>query len=318
MPIHGSFSIPRPDLADAFYQYSDADVSYAADAILPFLPVNTQAGEIEVVTRKSLLTQEDTRRAPTAKYNRIDQHLSSLNYVCHDDGLEAPVPVADGNSIQYNRELGAATHLRIKMNNAREARVANMIFDTATWTGAALATTVKTAWSNPKADVIGDVVYAAEQVRRNVGMKANALIVSGATLSNILRNDGIRLRFPGAPLITRDTLQNALAGIFGLSRIIVSDAVYDTIPEGSRSYVGGDIFSADYAMVAKLAPDGGPASVPGLGRTCLWTEDSASPLVMESYYEDDSRCMIYRARRNLVEKVFDPYFGHLLDITAGS
>ena len=54
--------------------------------------------------------------------------------------------------------------------------------------------------------------------------------------------------------------------------------------------------------------------MPAIGRTFLWTEDSPTNMVVESYEENQTRSTVVRVRHNVDEKRIDPYFGFLLKV----
>ena len=315
--LNTGFANPRPDLADAWYQYTNSGLTRAATQVFPTLAVDTQAGEIEVVTRKSLLGLDAPYRAVNGNYNRINVSLDKMTYAARDYGLEHAINMADGASIQYNKEVGAVNHLWLKLALAEEVATASLVFNGTTFTGADLFTTVGTAWSDPTADIIGDVIDAAEKVRRNTGVKANALVVSAVNAVNMMKNDGIRAALNGVVVPTVDVISAAAPALFGLQKVIVGDAVYDAAGSG-HTFNGTDVWSADYAFVCKAANEGDPIEVPCIGRNLFWADDSGPEYTIENYYETQTRSMVYRARHNATFKLFDPYFGHLLDVTAQS
>ena len=105
-----------------------------------------------------------------------------------------------------------------------------------------------------------------------------------------------------------------LADYLGLERVIVAKATTNSANEG-QPFVGGRIWSNLYAMLAIIS-SAGPAPTPGIGRSPLWTADSPTPIVVESYREEQTRNDIFRVRHTLDELIVDKYFGHLLKIAA--
>ncbi len=59
-----------------------------------------------------------------------------------------------------------------------------------------------------------------------------------------------------------------------------------------------------------------PAEELCVGRTCLWTADSPDAVMVEEYFEPQTRSDIYRARHHVDEKLVDADAMQLLD-TAG-
>jgi hypothetical protein len=286
--------------------------TYIAGQVLPPAEVSTQAGQIEVVTRKSLLTIPATRRTALGGYNRINVNLDKMDYVCVDSGLEHPIARGRRETVQYNRQLGAARHLKHKMLLAREIDVLAPVFDTSVYNvGAGTATAASAAWDTSESTPIADVGVAKTAIRLTTGLVPNALILNGAMLEILLANPQIIGRFPGAPLVTEDMIRANVAAIFGLQKLIVSNGVYDSAPEGATQTLV-DVIPDGLAQVAVVANESDPLEMPALGRDLYWAEDGAREDIYEEYYEDAVRAEIHRVRNNRAPKIFDPLFAHML------
>jgi hypothetical protein len=113
-------------------------------------------------------------------------------------------------------------------------------------------------------------------------------------------------------------INQALASILGIQTLVVGSAVYDSAAEG-QTFVSGDIWPDDYALVFRRQT--GPTKVnPGLGRIVEWSGESGQlqnglDNVVE-YREEGTESHIYRVRDYSEEKIFDPFFGHLLQVDA--
>jgi len=201
----------------------------------------------------------------------------------------------------------AATRLRI----AREKRASELIFNTSTWTGSDLYLDGN-AWSTTSNDILSNVETAKGKVRAATGMEADTLICNAKNLGYLLTNDDIVGRVQYARVAGESAVKQALADILGLKKIIVSRRHYNSAKEG-QSHSGSPLWSDSYAMVCKTA-DTESLVEPCVGRTFLFAADSAMPVTMESYYDDDTRCNVYRARHYMDELVMDSGFGFLLKV----
>ncbi len=314
MLTYGTYATPRADLGEAFHEFLPEGMTFIADQILPPYGVQKEAATITVITRENMRSDE-AERAEGGGFHRIDITGEDLAYLCKNYGME--IPVTDEERRRYvddfQVELEKIAVLRLRMLLARELRVKALIFNTTTWTGASLYTDVSTDWDNAAADIISDVVAAKEKVRSATGVRPNALIVGEATVNNMIKNTGIKARFQQDVLLTVDLLRQQMASLFGLQKLIVGDAVYNTADEG-QNFSGADIWPDDYAMVARVAEGpGSPITTPCLGRTLRWRDmvnnvDGAP----DQYREEQTKSDIFRMEDYLQEKVFDPYFGHLM------
>jgi len=310
--FNSSLARQRPDLSDAIYQYRPP--AFKAEEIFPPLAVSEQKGQIEVVTRESLLKIPTTLRVGSGAYNRINEYLEPIDYDCKEYGLEIVDSYGTRQTVQYNRERGKMLHVTHGLLLDREKKALDTIFDTATWTGAALYTDVATTWSTvASADIIGDVYSAKKKVRDYTGVSPNAVIMSELNYEYCLRNKDIRasIQYTAAPTI--QMVANSLPGLLGVEKIIVVSARYDSNPEGVSTSSTTAIASDSYVSVAAIGNAEDPMT-PSVGHMMYWAEDALLPYTAESYWEEQTRGMVYRVRNFHQLKVVDPYFAHLLKV----
>ncbi|HQN47182.1 MAG TPA: hypothetical protein PK034_09010 [Rugosibacter sp.] len=310
--FNSSLARQRPDLSDAIYQYRP--VTFKADEIFPPLAVSEQKGQIEVVTRESLLKIPATLRVASAAYNRINEYLEPIDYDCKEYGLEIVDSYGSRQTVQYNRERGKMLHVTHGLLLDREKKALDTIFDTATWTGAALYTDVTTTWATvASADIIGDVYAAKKKVRDYTGVSPNAVIMSELNYEYCLRNKDIRasIQYTAAPTI--QMVANSLPGLLGVEKIIVVSARYDSNPEGVSTSSTTAIASDSYVSVAAIGNAEDPMT-PSVGHMMYWAEDALLPYTAESYWEEQTRGMVYRVRNHHQLKIVDPCFAHLLKV----
>jgi hypothetical protein len=315
----GSYATPRLDLGAAYMEFM-ADESmfpeFVGLAVLPFFRSQKQAANYPALTRESMLSGADTKRAPKSAYNRVDIGGEDKAFATEEHGLEG---IADDRqrslyANDFDLDLAVTRQVMRKVRLAHELRVKEAVFDTGTWTGAALTTDVSAApWSNAASPVVKHVLAAKEKVRVGTGMEPNALILGRAQFENLLNNAEILARFPGAALVTEAMIRQALASIFGLSKLIIGNAVQNTADEGQAASIA-DVWGSTYAMVAKVAGPNDSIEQPSIGRTVLWVPESPEEIVVESYREEQVRGDVIRCRHDVDEIIQSPELGHLLKI----
>jgi len=316
MPIQQTtYAAPRADLGEAIRECNLSGEGFIATQVLPIREVTKEAATMSVLTRENL-KRKDTKHANGSTYNRVNMITEDKAYACVGYGLEAVL--TDKDRANYASDLDAELELTDVINNnlliELEARVAALVFNTSTWTGAALTTDYSGApWDIVSSDAVSQINVAKEKVRANTGYKADTLIISEVQLCNLLANDDIVSRFPGAAIITEDMLRAGLASIFGLKNLLVGGKVYDSAKEG-QDFVGADIWSDDYAMVCRLCQ--GSVTSGGLGRIPLWTPLTPDISTVEQYRDETVKGDVFRVEHNVDELIFDPYFGHLLTVDA--
>jgi hypothetical protein len=285
-------------------------------AVLPIFQTQKKAGTFSKITRESILRSRNVKRAPRAAYSRDEFEAKDQAFSCEERGHEQPLDDTERSlyASDFDAELAAARIAGNVVLLEQEKDIAAMILNTSTWTGAALYTDrSSTPWATAATDIIAHILAAKEKVRAGTGQKANALIVSEATLQNcLLVNTGIKSAIQYTAIPTQDAILRALAGLLGLPYILVADAVKNSAKEG-QAFSGADVWSSTYAMVARIAESEDLAE-PCIGRTMLWAEDSPDNATAEEYREEQTRSWIYRVRQHVDEVVFDSSFGHLLKI----
>jgi len=314
----GSYANPRLDLGEAFAEFDLSQSGFIGLDVLPLAEVPRKDASFSKIDREGMLRRSDVKRAARGVYNRDGYETSDDSYACEEYGQEFPLDDSDRAfyASDFDAEYWASEIAMRRVMQEHEIRVASAIFNTTTWTGAALTTAVGTEWSTSTADAKADILAAKEKVRRQTGMEPNALIISKKVFDNLLKNDDLNEAVKYVQLGTVEAVAAAMAKFFGLETILVGGGVYNGAAEGAAASIT-DIWDAEYAMVCRLQPAGSSIQNPGLGRTFLWTGDSPNIVTIEEYREEQTRSWVYRARHHVDEKVFDAAYGHLLsNITA--
>ncbi len=310
-----TYAVPREDLSEALHEYNPASDGFVATLVLPVRTVRKKAATVSVVTRENL-KRADASHANGSAFNRIDITTEDLPYACIDRGLEGGLTDDDRENFadDFDAELETTMSVERHLLIEQEIRVATLLFNTTTWSGAALYTDNSGApWDAVGSDAIGHVLAAKEKVRKQTGRNPDSMLIGPVTMKNLLLNTAIRACFVGITILTEALLRANIGSIFGLQNLFVGSEIYDSALEG-QTFVGADIWSDDYALVFKLQ-QGSPASG-GLGRSILWDRMSPGNITVAQYREEQTESDIFRARHYIDEKVFDAYFAHLMKVDA--
>lgn len=312
---YSTYASPRLDIGQALMESDAMKQRYIAEEVLPIMPVDTETGTYSVIAREGQLAKSDAARAADGTYNRVDAYAEDATYTCKEYGLEGVVDDKKKNKYisDFDLEMVEANRVWGDLRLNTEAIAAAAVFNTDTWTGSALYTDVSSApWDAAASDAIGHVIAAGQKVIQNTGIQPNVLIIGQPTWINLLGNTAIKARFPGIERLSLTDIADGLAPIFGLEKIIIGSAVYNSAKEG-QTFSGSFIWGDDYAMVARLS-DGGFASG-GLGKTVVWTTDG-NFMQAETYREEQRRANIVRVRHSIQHVIVDKYCGHLLKVDA--
>lgn len=315
-----SLATQRPELAAAFQEF-DLEANrrgYIGHRVLPVTNVGAQSGTFGKIPIEQLLQTRETLRAPGSGYNRGDWKFEVGSYATKENGWEEPIDDREAKMYQHYIDaemVSTARAFDAVLSNA-ERRVANLIFNTTTWTGATLTTGVSNEWDDPlNATPINDVAAAALKVWELSGLHVNALIINRHVFRNLRVCDQITDKIAssgaGSPVKARDINTAILAQVFDLDYIIVADGAQNTAEEGKAASISS-IWSNEYAMVARIATTQ-DFREPCLGRTFHWAGDGSDiDGRVESYRDESRRSDIIRVRHDTDEVVLYKEAGHLL------
>lgn len=316
--LSGTRTTPRLALGAAVMEFIMNRSQFIGLKALPLFQTQQKAAVFNAITRECLTKIPETKRATGADYNRLNFETVEKDFSCIEHGLEGPLD--DGERALYandfSGELVTVEQVLGLILLAQEYRAAQALFNTTTFTGAALYTDNSSApWDNIASDAIGQVRAAKEKVRQNTGLEPNALIIGKTNLDRLKVNTAILDAIKYTSRVTEAVLLAAFADIFGVQQILVGKAVRNTANK-KLTFSGSDVWSDDYAMVAVVADNPMNLKSPSVGRTFLWTEDSAVNPIVESYREDKIRSEVFRVRHSVVEKIIDANFAHLMKVDA--
>lgn len=320
-----ALSTLRPDLGGSFMDF-DTEMDrrgFIGYQILPPLEVQRASGTFGRIPLAQLLKNADVKRTSRAGYPRGDWEFEQESFATKEYGFEEPVDNRDVNLYKdfFDAELISAELARDTVLREAEKRIAAMIFNSTTWTGASLTTAVTTEWSTvATATPITDVENAVRKVYEGTGMWPNCLVIDRLVFRNLRRCDQILDRIAssgaGSPTKATDVTIAMLKAVFDLDYILVGGASKNSAIEGQAA-TPVQIWDDEYAMVCRIATTGN-IKEPCLGRTFHWSEDGSSMGgTMETYDDPKVRGSVVRCRHEVHEMVIEKKFGHLLsNITA--
>ncbi len=314
----GTRATPRLDLGAAMLEYVEQPEEFITTKVLPIFKTPKKKANYPAITRESLTQKADTKRGSGGNYNRGSIGQKDKSFSCEERGFE--IPLADDDralfKTDFDAELASAKAATRIVKVAQEVRTATLVFNTSTFTGAALYTDNSGApWDNIASDVIAHVRAAKRKVRTNCGLIANALILSDLNIDRLKASTVIKDAIKYVARLTDAELRNALADLLGVKYIIEATAIYNSSKKLS-GFVSADIWSDDYAMIARVVEKPDDLTDPGLGRTFLWTEDCPENVFVEEYRDEPIRSDVFRSRQHTDEVLIDPYFGHLIKVDA--
>lgn len=297
----------RPDIKDALTEF-DLFLNrqkMVGLTVMPVIEVEMQAGSFPVIKKSSLLANAETARASGGSYNQIGFEFEDATFATKENGLAMPIDERKRAMFsQFGLEMMYAEIVRDVVERNQEKRIADMIFNTSTFT----PTAVTNEWDDADNATPIDDVEARVQVMMDRGVFANALIINEKVFRN-LRNcqqiiDRIASSGAGDATKARDITTNMLAQCFDLDKIIVAGAMTKTSADGAATFTGGPIWSGEYAAVCRVADPGDPITNPCVGRVFHWGGDGSSiDGTFETWYENMVRGDMVRYRKETQERL---------------
>ena len=312
----GDRAVPRLELGEALREFVGQQDEFIGTRVLPIFSTVKKQANFPAITRESITRDAETKRAPRSGYNRDGFEAKDKTFNCEEFGLEGILDDSERAlyATDFDAELTSVQITMRRVMQAQEKRIADMIFNTVTWSGAALFTDNSAApWDTPASDVLGQIRTAKQKVKQNCGLLPNAVIFNDINLDRLKSNTGVLEAIKYTARTTDQELMNALADLFGIPLVIVAKGIRNSAKEG-KPFVSADIWSDDFAMLAVIASDAQRLVQPAVGRTFLWVEDSPENAVVESYREEPLRSDIFRVRHHVDELVIDPFFAHLMKV----
>jgi len=338
-----STAITRLDLSLTYQEFSllANQKKYIGLRVLPPIGVEQEASDFAKILIASLLTKiEDTRRSPKSTYNRDSWEWGKDSYAVEEHGVEEPVD--DASVERYGDVVRVEQLATIRAVNRvlqrLEYDIAAAVFNTSTWTGSALTTTVGTAWTTKAtADPVANIDAAHLKVNAGCGEDANTLVLTKKAFTAMIRTDRLEglLKYDASELLmAMNTGQNqnmikeivsGLKDLLQVEQILVGRGFKNTADKGQTAALSR-VWDDTMAMLCVVHDDGldgdleSPA--PQIGRTVFSTkngeplpgQDDAGfgSLLMDEYRDESVRGSIIRPRNKRQVKILHPEAGHLL------
>lgn len=291
-----SLSTLRPELVGSMEEFNLAmdRRGFIGNRVMPVIEVGKASGDFGIIPIEQLLQEPLIERAAGANYSRINYTFTKTSFATQEYGVEIPVDSRDAEiySEYIDAELVAADIARDVVLRQYEKRIADLVFDSSD-----IDASITNEWDDSSnATPIADVETAVQALWDNTGLRANALVMSWKVARNLRNVDEVidRIKYVKGALPQQITLVD-LSQAFDLPYILIGGGARNSADEGQSVSVG-EIWSGEYVAIMKIA-ETNSIKEPAYGRTFHWGSDgSTMGGTMESYYSDERRAEIIRAR----------------------
>lgn len=244
--MQGQFFTPDIPLTNVSQAFHNDPAEYIAEQIAPMVPVSKKRFNIYFYGKESLkqvINDSRVRFGETAQFQYTTRSKPFGPLRGHElkDGIDFDQD--EMTEAPLDAEIDIVENLNEAMALTKELAIASTLSDTAKLT---INTTLsgQSQWSDyANSTPFEDLKTASQQLRLNGLKPANTLVMSFYTFSILQQHPDLieRVKYSNVASLTVEMMQT-LFGQFGISKILVANAVYDTAAEGltaSNSFVWG-------------------------------------------------------------------------------
>jgi hypothetical protein len=296
-----------PVLSSVAQGYKNSEM--VAPFLFPTVPVSLRGGNIITFGKEGFMLY-NSQRAPGENTKRVSFGYSGAPYALLDYSLEGLVPIEvdqeamNGPGIDMGNgaigEVSAIMALRLEKQAADIARTA------ASYAAANKVTLSGTAqWSDftGTSQPLQVIETAKEAVRAATGKRPNTVVMGAAVMAKLRQHPIIvdRMKYTGRDVATAEIL----AGLFGVQRVVVGDAIYSNDAGTAFTDVWGKDVVVAYTELGNLQSRG----LPSYGYTY---QLRGYPQVEEPYYDRNAKSWIYPVTRSEAPVLASASAGYLI------
>ncbi|MGA2032847.1 MAG: hypothetical protein ABSG68_11355 [Thermoguttaceae bacterium] len=324
MAYSSSLATLRPDITPGLEEFDLlADIEgFSTTEVLPVFDAPEKAGTFGQIPLEQLLERRDTARTPTGGFNRGNWEFVPHSFACTTHGLEEPIDDEEQTMYRnyFDLEMVSARRAQHGLLHDMEYRGAAKVFNTTTWTGAALTAAVSIAWTLANAATavpLSDVAAAIQSMWLNSGLWANAVVMSRLRFhalrqcEQVIERIGVLAGGAGQKVLPSKITRELMAQAFDVDKVIVAGSPKNTANVGEAKSLAS-IWSADMCMVCRVAVTNDYRE-PCIGRTLHWGEaGSTIGGTVETYRDETIKSDIVRCSNCTDEHILLPQAGFLL------
>jgi len=262
-PGDAHINVPLTNISVAYVQDATA---FVADRAFPVVPVAQQSNLYYLYNKSDFLRDEAKPRAPATQSAGSGFALSTDSYACLVDAFHKDIDDqlrANADTV-LQLDRSATEFVTQKLMLRRELKWTSKFFVTGVW---ATDHTPSTLWTSSSSDPGADVEVAKQTILQSTGFEPNTMVMAYEVFSTLRRNAAIRDQFK---YTSADSIDEAMmARFFGIEKVLVLRAVYESAHEGATSSMSY-VYSSKSVLVCYAAP--APSLLtPTAGYTFAWT-----------------------------------------------
>ena len=277
------------------------DAVLICDKLFPPHMVPTDHGTYTVIPIEALKKVYNTIRAAKASFPTADYTTERGTFTTNNYGWKETIDKIE--RAQYEQEnidpdLIASERMMEIMMVDKERAAAAIVQNPSVMTNTAAVTT---EWSNPAADIFGDVKTHARLIRGRTGVKKKflSLFVNDLIFENMQQNTALKDQIKytyGTAIDINHVPAPQIAQFLGIMEIIVPDYQYDSAA-GGQAKVLADVWDDEYALLT-LVDNSGDIRRPRLGTCFIFSKLGDASVHVESWWNNDPPMDCYSGEMN--------------------
>ncbi len=276
-----------PILTEVAQGYKNADM--VGMALFPYVPVGQRGGKI-VTFGKEAFRLYNTGRTPGSNTKRVQFGYAGSPYALEQHALEGVVPFEHMDEAAAvpgidlaSGAVGQTQDIIALRLEAAQAAIATNAANYAASNKITLAGVDQWSDFTGTSDPNDDIEVAKEAVRAQIAKRPNTVVMGAAVFSKLKQHPKIvdRIKYTGRDVATTELL----ASLFGVQRVLVGDAVYES-DAGVMTDVWGKFVVVAYTEMGGIADRGRPT----YGYTYRL---GGFPLVEQAYQDRNAKSWVY-------------------------
>jgi len=238
-------------LSNISIKYSNA--AYVGLQLMPVVPVKKESDKYYIYNSKAdRFRIPTTLRAPKTDSKTVDWKMTTSTYQCEEHALNDLIDDRERNNADkpINPEVDTVEFLTDIIELAQEKRIVDLL------TGASMThnATIAVKWEDyVNSDPIGDIETGKQDIHSRIFREPNTLLLGKQVYDKLKHHPDIldRIKYVQKGVVTEDLM----ASIFGVDKVLVGKAGYNTKKEGQVAVYG--YLWGKYALLAYVEPQPG-------------------------------------------------------------
>ena len=278
-PTPGDVFVSAP-LSNISLNYIQDQKAGIADEMFPVVPVSVQAGIIWEWDLAYLLKNGMKARAPNTETEGLGNKLNQKTYATIVEGLHVDIPDQRraNETSPIDSDKAATIQLTQQAWQRREITLKSKAFKTGVWTGFSDGTGVAGTpstnqikqWDQATSTPVKDITTLSTALKLATGIRPNRLSMGRPVWDALKTNPDIidRIKYSSGNSSPTVVTVEAVAALFELEKLLISDVVQATSNEGASSLTTAFVIGKEFVL--SYAPPNPGVDTPSAGYTFAW------------------------------------------------